>query len=86
MRKFVGEATPIEARGFILARNLFAHLLNSPNGSEISPDPTKEMLVEGFSAEMGPAQCCCWFLQGDFPVFPEEKTGQKSGTCGTAFT
>lgn len=49
MRKFVGEQ--IKAQGFILARNLFAYVLNSLNGSEISPDPAKEMLVEEFSEE-----------------------------------
>lgn len=42
-------------------------------GIGISPDPTKELLVWEFSADMDPAQCCCWFLQDDFPVFRKEQ-------------
>lgn len=55
-------------------------------GIGISPDPTKELLVWEFSADMDPAQCYCWFLQDDFPVFRKEQMNHKSGTCGCKFS
>lgn len=55
-------------------------------GIGISPDPTKELLVWEFSADMDPTHCCCWFLQDDFPVFRKEQMNHKSGTCGSKFS
>lgn len=77
---FFAEPTPTKALGFMLVNNLF-----SCGGSDRS-DPTKELLVQEFSAHMDPAQGCSRFLQDDFPVCREEQRNQMSGTCGTKFT